>query len=64
MVWERIQAGKREAKNIWEKWRKGLVSLDFVDFFFLRFYLLIHERQREREAETQAEEKAGSMQGA
>ena len=33
-------------------------------FFFLRFYLFIHERQREREAETQAKEEAGSMQGA
>ena len=31
-------------------------------FFFLRFYLFIHERQRE--AETQAEGEAGSMQGA
>ena len=33
-------------------------------FFFLRLYLLIHERHREREAETQAEGEAGSMQGA
>ena len=35
-------------------------------FFFLRFYLFIHEteREREREAETQAEGEAGSMQGA
>ena len=33
-------------------------------FFFSRFYLFIHERQREREAETQAEGEAGSMQGA
>ena len=33
-------------------------------FFFLRFYLFIHEghRLREREAETQAEEEAGSLQ--
>ena len=31
-------------------------------YFFLRFYLFIHERQRE--AETQAEGEAGSMQGA
>ena len=43
-------------------------------FFFLRFYLFIHERHTEREretetdrqteAETQAEGEAGSMQGA
>ena len=34
-------------------------------FFFLRFYLFIHEdTEREREAETQAEGEAGSMQGA
>ena len=35
-------------------------------FFFLRFYLFIHERhtERESEAETQAEGEAGSMQGA
>ena len=32
-------------------------------FFFLRFYLFIHEREREREAETQTEGEAGSMQG-
>ena len=45
-----------------------------IQFFFLRFYLLIHEihththtereREREREGETQAEGEAGSMQGA
>ena len=38
------------------------------DFFFLRFYLSIHERQKKREregeAETQAEGDAGPMQGA
>ena len=28
------------------------------DFFFLRFYLFIHERHRDREAETQAEGEA------
>ena len=33
-----------------------------VVFFFLRFYLFIHERQREKEAETQAEGEAGSPQ--
>ena len=33
-----------------------------ICFFFLRFYLFIHERYRE--AETQAEGEAGSMQGA
>ena len=35
-------------------------------FFFLRFYLFIHERHRAhaREAEIQAEGEAGSMQGA
>ena len=33
-------------------------------YFFLRFYLFIHGRQREREAETQAEGEAGSVQGA
>ena len=32
-------------------------------FFFLRFYLLIHGRQRKREAETQAEGDGGSSQG-
>ena len=32
-----------------------------MSFFFLGFYLFIHERQREREAETQAEGEAGSM---
>ena len=30
-------------------------------FFFLRFYSLIHERQKEREAETQAEGEAGNF---
>ena len=29
-------------------------------FFFLRFYLFIHDSHREREAETQAEGEAGS----
>ena len=37
-------------------------------YFFLRFYLFIHERQRqrerEREAEIQAEGEAGPVQGA
>ena len=33
-------------------------------FFFLRFYLFVHERHRESEAETQAEREAGSTQGA
>ena len=43
--------------------------LPHLSFFFLRFYLLIPERQRERErerereAKTQAEGEAGSMQG-
>ena len=32
-------------------------------FFFLRFYLFIHERHRERKAETWAEGEAGSLQG-
>ena len=32
-------------------------------FFFLRFYLFIHERHRERDEEAQAEGEAGSMQG-
>ena len=31
------------------------------EFFFLRFYLFMHETEREREAETQAEGEAGSM---
>ena len=35
--------------------------MDLFFFFFLRFYLLIHGREREREAETQAEGEAGSM---
>ena len=35
-----------------------------VYYFFKRFYLFIHERERAREAETQAEGEAGSMQGA
>ena len=36
-----------------------------LSFFFLRFYLFIHERhrEREREAETQGREEAGSMKG-
>ena len=34
----------------------------FVLFYFLRYYLFIHERHRE--AEIQTEGKAGSMQGA
>ena len=42
----------------------GNTFTTFVFFFFLRFYLFIHERHREREAETQAEGEAGSMQGA
>ena len=29
--------------------------LSLIDFFFLRFYLFIHDRHREREAVTQAE---------
>ena len=33
-------------------------------FFFKRFYLFIHERQRERDAKTQAEGEAGFMQEA
>ena len=33
-------------------------------YFFLRFYLFIHDRHRETETETQAEGEAGSMQGA
>ena len=33
-------------------------------FFFLRFYLFIHERDTHTEIETQVEEEAGSMQGA
>ena len=32
-------------------------------FFFLRFYLFIHERHKEREAETLAEKEAGSLGG-
>ena len=32
--------------------------------FFLRFYLLIHEKHTQRETETQAKGEAGSMQGA
>ena len=47
-------------------------NVTLLFFFFLRFYLFIHEthtekeREREREAETQeeAEGEAGSMQGA
>ena len=39
-----------------------------MGFFFLRFYLFIHERhthaERERETETQAEGEAGVTQGA
>ena len=38
--------------------------LKFKLFFFLRFYLFIHERHKRRETETQAEGEAGSMQGA
>ena len=33
-------------------------------YYFLRFYLFIHEIEREREAEKQAEGEAGSPQGA
>ena len=36
------------------------ISFLLASFFFLRFYLFIHER----ESETQAEGEAGSMQGA
>ena len=38
----------------------------YPSFFFLRFYLFIHERhrEREREADTQAEGEASPMQGA
>ena len=36
----------------------------FIIFYFLRFYLFMHERHTEREAETQAEGEAGSTQGA
>ena len=39
-----------------------MAQLSVPLFFFLRFYLFIHERQRV--AETQAEGEAGSMQGA
>ena len=39
-----------------------LKSPALVFFFFLRFYLFIHERHRK--AETQAEGEAGSLQGA
>lgn len=41
---------------------KAIFQLVFISFFFfLRFYLFIHERHREkREAETQAEGEAGS----
>ena len=35
-----------------------------IFFFFLRFYLFIHERHTQREAETQAEWEAGFTQGA
>ena len=38
----------------------SLLMLTMAFFFFLRFYLFIHERQTEREAETEAD----SMQGA
>ena len=34
-----------------------------IFFFFLRFYLFIHEKYREREAEIQAEGEAGSLRG-
>ena len=33
-------------------------------YFFQRFYLFIHERQRETDRQTQAEGEADSMQGA
>ena len=42
-------------------WPPGLWQLVY---FFLRFYLFIHERHREIEAETQAEGEAGSIQEA
>ena len=42
----------------------GAIKEQVSIFFFLRFYLFIHEAQREREAETQAEGEAGSTQGA
>ena len=35
-----------------------------LNFFFLRFYLFIHERHTQREAETQVEGEAGSLRGA
>ena len=38
-----------------------IVLLSHYYYFFLRFYLFIHDRHREREAETQAEREAGSM---
>ena len=42
------------------------VSAHFPEFcfFFLRFYLFVHERHSEREAETQAEGEAGIIQRA
>ena len=41
--------------------KKALID---IIFFFLRFYLFIHERHTQREAETQVEGEAGSTQGA
>ena len=46
------------------KTKYALFLSAYGTFFFLRFYLFIHERHTQREAQTQAEGEAGSMQGA
>ena len=54
------------AKQLTNKNIIFLFVISVNSFFFLRFYLFIHERHTHThtEAETQAEGEAGSMQGA